>query len=149
MAPLSLYSDNHTIFRSPKEDKLTTEELLLGKEERLTQFGRAMDELGVNIIFAKSAQAKGRVERMWETLQSRLPVELALDGIKTIAEANDYLRTKIVPYLTRNGPLRRKAIRFSFHSGKTSTSTQFFASKKNGEFGRIVLPKPYLIFTGI
>jgi len=97
-APLSLYSDNHTIFRSPKEDKFTTEELLLGKEKKLTQFGRAMDELGVNIIFANSAQAKGRVERMWETLQSRLPVELALDGVKTIAEANDYLRTKIVHY---------------------------------------------------
>ena len=96
--PLSLYSDRHTIFRSPKEGKLTTEELLHGKEKKLTQFGRAMDELGVNIIFARTAQAKGRVERMWETLQSRLPIELALGCIKTIESANDYLQTYIIPY---------------------------------------------------
>ena len=96
--PLSLYSDNHTIFRSPKDGKLTIEDSLQGKEANLTQFGRAMDELGVNIIFAKSAPAKGRVERMWETLQSRLPVEFAIDGIKTVEEANEYLTAKIIPY---------------------------------------------------
>jgi hypothetical protein len=96
--PLSLYSDNHTIFRSPKTGKLTTEDLLQGKEVNLTQFGRAMNELGVNIIYAKSPQAKGRVERMWGTLQSRLPVEFALDGIKTVEAANEYLRDPIIPY---------------------------------------------------
>jgi hypothetical protein len=84
-SPLSLYSDNHSIFRSQKAGKLT-------------QFGRAMDELGVNIIYAKSPQAKGRVERMWETLQSRLPVEFSLDNINTIEEANVYLATKFIPY---------------------------------------------------
>jgi hypothetical protein len=84
-SPLSLYSDNHSIFRSPKAGKST-------------QFGRAMHELGANIIYAKSPQAKGRVERMWETLQSRLPVEFALDKISTIAEANVYLETKVISY---------------------------------------------------
>jgi hypothetical protein len=88
----------HTIFRSPKADKLTIEELLHGKEEKFTQFGRAMDELGVNIIYARSAQAKGRVERMWGTLQSRLPVEFALEGITTIEAANEYLASKAIPY---------------------------------------------------
>jgi len=97
--PLSLYSDKHSIFRSPASDRLTTEELLRGKEEKLTQFGRAMDELGVNIIFARSAQAKGRVERMWETLQSRLLVEFALEGITTIEAANDYLVNKGIRYI--------------------------------------------------
>jgi hypothetical protein len=96
--PLSLYSDNHTIFRSPKESKLTADDLLQGKDAPLTQFGRAMDELGINIIYAKSAPAKGRVERMWETLQSRLPVELALNGIKTIEGANEYLATHFISY---------------------------------------------------
>ena len=96
--PLSLYSDNHTIFRSPKSDKLTAEDLLQGKDAPLTQFGRAMDELGANIIYAKSAPAKGRVERMWETLQSRLPVEFALDDIKTVEAANEYLTKRIIPY---------------------------------------------------
>jgi transposase len=99
--PLSLYSDRHTIFRSPKEDKLTTEELLHGKDKKFTQFGRAMDELGVNIIYARSAQAKGRVERMWETLQSRLPVEFALEGITTIDAANEYLSGKGLAYFNQ------------------------------------------------
>jgi hypothetical protein len=97
-APLSLYSDNHTIFRSPKTGKLTIEDILRGEEAPLTQFGRAMDELGVNIIYARSAPAKGRVERMWETLQSRLPVEFALDGVTGIEAANEYLHDKIIPY---------------------------------------------------
>ena len=100
--PLSLYSDRHTIFRSPKEDTLSVEELLQGKEMKFTQFGRAMDDLGVNIIFARSAQAKGRVERMWGTLQSRLPVELAVGGVKTIADANEYLQARIISYFNEN-----------------------------------------------
>jgi AraC-like DNA-binding protein len=97
-SPLSLYSDNHTIFRSPKTGKLTIEDILRGGKVPLTQFGRAMDELGINIIYARSAPAKGRVERMWETLQSRLPVEFALDGITSIEAANEYLHDKIIPY---------------------------------------------------
>lgn len=89
--PQSLYSDNHTIFRSPKTGKLTVEELLDGKQVHLTQFGRAMHELGTDLIFAGSPQAKGRVERLWGTLQSRLPVEFAKRGIQTLAEANRFL----------------------------------------------------------
>lgn len=50
-----------------------------------------MDELGVTIIKAKSAQAKGRIEKLWDTLQSRLPMELKLNGIITIEEANKFL----------------------------------------------------------
>lgn len=89
--PQTLYSDNHTIFRSPKTGKLTVEELVAGKEVRLTQFGRAMHELGTDIIFAKTPQAKGRVERLWNTLQSRLPIELAKRNIKSVEDANRFL----------------------------------------------------------
>ena len=96
--PLSLYSDRHSIFRVAKTDNLTMEELLEGKDVKLTQFGRAMDDLGVNIIYARSAQAKGRVERMWETIQSRLPVELALEGITSVEGANKYLEDRFIPY---------------------------------------------------
>jgi hypothetical protein len=96
--PLSLYSDRHTIFRSPKHGQLTANEPIGIEEVSLTQFGRAMHELGVNIIYARSPQAKGRVERMWETLQSRLPVEFALDGIRDIESANKYLKDRIIPY---------------------------------------------------
>ena len=92
--PQTVYSDNHTIFRSPKTGKLTVDELIAGKEVHLTQFGRAMHELGVDLIFAKTPQAKGRIERLWVTLQSRLPVELAKRGITTVSEANRFLENE-------------------------------------------------------
>ena len=57
----------------------------------LTQFGRALKELGIEPIFANSPQAKGRVERANETLQDRLVKELRLRQISTIAAANNYL----------------------------------------------------------
>jgi hypothetical protein len=89
--PQSIYSDNHTIFRSPKTGRLTVEEIIAGKTVNLTQFGRAMHEMGTDIIFAKTSWAKGRIERLWDTLQSRLPVEFARRGIKTIEAANQFL----------------------------------------------------------
>ncbi len=94
--PQTIYSDNHTIFRSPKTGKLTVEELIEGKTVNLTQFGRAMHDLGIDMIFAKTPQAKGRIERIWETLQGRLPVEFAKRGIKTISEANKFLETEYI-----------------------------------------------------
>lgn len=89
--PRSLYSDGHTIFFSPKKDKLSIEEELAGKKVSLTQFGKALDELGINHIHARSPQAKGRVERLWGTLQSRLVIEMRLEGISTIDQANAFL----------------------------------------------------------
>jgi len=91
--PLTAYSDKHTIFRSPATEKKESE----GEEANLTQFGRALAELGVNIIYAHSPQAKGRIERLWSTLQSRLPVELSLRGIKTIEAANAFLVGTYIP----------------------------------------------------
>ena len=89
--PQTVYSDNHTIFRSPKTGKLTVDELIAGKTVHLTQFGRSMHELGIDLIFAKTPQAKGRIERLWVTLQSRLPIEFAKRGIRTVTEANRFL----------------------------------------------------------
>jgi len=96
--PLAVYVDRHTIFRSPDAGKLTLDDELSGKTVKDTQFGRAMRELGINLIYAKTPQAKGRIERLWETLQSRLPVELNLAGIKDIEQANVFLKTFIVKY---------------------------------------------------
>lgn len=101
--PIAVYADRHTIFRSPKEDKLSLEEELSGKRVKATQFGRAMAELGINLIWAKTAQAKGRIERLWETLQSRLPVELNIAGISTIQEANAFLAIFMQKYNERFG----------------------------------------------
>jgi transposase len=90
--PLAVYSDKHTIFRSPLTDKKAD----AGEEANLTQFGRALDELGVEIIYANSAQAKGRIERAWATLQSRLPVEFKIRGITTIESANEFLANEYI-----------------------------------------------------
>lgn len=90
--PLALYSDRHGIFRDNHTrhgSASTTDEL------GLTQFGRAMQTLGIELIFANSPQAKGRVERVNQTLQGRLPQELRLLGINTMEEANAYLPTFI------------------------------------------------------
>lgn len=99
--PHSLYSDRHTIFFSPKTDKLSIEEELAGKKVPLTQFGRALDELGIIHIPARSPQAKGRVERLWGTLQHRLVIELRLAGISTLEEANALLPEFIARFNAR------------------------------------------------
>lgn len=85
--PLALYSDKHTIFRSPKE-KLTQDEELSGQAIPLSNFAKALADLGIQHIKACTPQAKGRIERLWETLQDRLPVEMRLLGITNIEEAN-------------------------------------------------------------
>lgn len=86
--PLSIYLDRHGTYKTKK--KFTPWEDLEGKE-LMTQFERALDELGVKVIHAYSPQAKGRVERLFGTLQDRLVKEMRLKNIKTIIEANNYL----------------------------------------------------------
>ena len=91
--PETIYADGLSIFFSKlKEENLSIEEELSGIRIRKTQFGNICDELGIQLIHARSSQAKGRVERLWETLQSRLPVEFAMNNISTIDEANEYLK---------------------------------------------------------
>ncbi|HAJ33059.1 MAG TPA: ISNCY family transposase [Candidatus Atribacteria bacterium] len=89
--PMSIYVDQHTIFKAPSNTKLTIYDELEAKTFAYTQFGRAMQELSVGIVYARSPQAKGRIERLWETLQDRLTLELRLAGIKSIKEANAFL----------------------------------------------------------
>jgi transposase len=86
--PLSVYLDRHSTYKNNK--KFTPWEDIEGKES-MTQFERALGELGVNVIHAYSPQAKGRVERLFGTLQDRLVKEMRLRNIKTSAEANNYL----------------------------------------------------------
>jgi len=89
--PISVYVDRHTIFKAPSNARLTIYDELEGKALAYTQFSRAMQELSVGIIYAYSPQAKGRIERLWGTLQDRLALELRLAGIKSIKEANAFL----------------------------------------------------------
>ena len=91
-APVALYIDRHAVF------KHTPGSGLAGAP---TQFSRAMDELGIRMIFALSPQAKGRVERTAETFQDRLVTELRLAGAATIAEADGVLQGFLPRFNTR------------------------------------------------
>ena len=87
--PLALYMDRHGIFRR-NDDHWSLEEQLAG-EQVPTQVGQALRELAIEMIFALSPQAKGRVERLFNTLQDRLVQELRLAGITTPQEATAFL----------------------------------------------------------
>ncbi len=86
--PVSIYLDRHTTYKSTKKP---TEWEEFEKIEPLSQFERALKELGVDVIHAYSPQAKGRVERLFGVLQDRLVKEMRLRGIKTLEEANEFL----------------------------------------------------------
>ncbi len=90
--PLALYSDRHGIFWRSARERESREEELLGSREP-TQVGRALAELEIELILANSPQAKGRVERLFGTLQDRLVSELRLAGITTLDAANRFLPT--------------------------------------------------------
>jgi transposase len=94
--PLSLYVDRDSIYRCERVGSV--EEQIAGKEPQ-TQFGRAMEQLGVELILANSPQAKGRVERRNGLLQDRLVKELRLAGIRDIEAANVFLRKTFLPGL--------------------------------------------------
>ena len=88
--PLALYSDRHSIFQVNPKQQESLEEQLAG-ERQPTQVGRALNELGIQSKVAFSPQAKGRIERLWGTLQDRLVSELRLAGAATLEEANRVL----------------------------------------------------------
>jgi hypothetical protein len=94
--PMSVYLDRHTTYKSKK--KLTVEEELAGLEEPMSQFERALKELGVEVIHAYSPQAKGRIERLFGTLQDRLVKEMRLRGINTKEQANEFLKSYLPVY---------------------------------------------------
>jgi hypothetical protein len=77
--PLALYRDRHTLFETPRSSLQTLEEQLADTRTP-TQLGRALAELGITSIAARSPQAKGRIERAWGTFQDRLVTELRLAG---------------------------------------------------------------------
>jgi len=86
--PLSIYLDKFSTYKINHPAAVDNKDLM-------TQFERAMDQVGVQPITAHSPEAKGRVERMFETLQDRLVKELRLAGITTIIEANKFLKEYI------------------------------------------------------
>jgi hypothetical protein len=99
--PVTLYGDRLSLFR--RNDRYwTLGEELRGQQDP-THFGRMLQELGIGFIAAQSPQAKGRIERLWGTLQDRLVSELRLRGLHTLEQANAFLPEFLVAFRQRFG----------------------------------------------
>jgi hypothetical protein len=96
--PGAIYADQHTIFQSPA--KATIEQVLAGEQPK-SQFGRLLDELGIQLIAARSPQAKGRIERLWGTFQDRLVKALREAGASNLEAANQVLVSFLPKYNQR------------------------------------------------
>jgi transposase len=82
-----------------------------GKRQNFAQFKRACEELSIRVIFANSAEAKGRIERTWGTIQDRLVPEMRLRKIRNIPSANDYLHNQFLPnYWKTNNTVRAHSL---------------------------------------
>jgi len=93
--PLSLYMDRHSTYKTTRQPNFDED---LKGEFAKTQFARMLNELEIEPIFARSPQAKGRIERAFETLQDRLTKELRLAGVSTLEGANAFLETYLPKY---------------------------------------------------
>lgn len=89
------YTDRRTVFEYRKKGAQDV------ADDTFTQFSYACKQLGVQIKTTSIPQSKGRVERLNQTMQSRLPIELRLEGVRTIEQANEYLTRYIVEYNKR------------------------------------------------
>jgi len=93
--PYMLYTDRRTVFEYKKKKSPPVE------KDTFTQFGYACKQLGIDIKTSSVPQAKGRVERVFQTLQSRLVIELRLCGIATVEQANMFLDSYVKEYNDR------------------------------------------------
>jgi hypothetical protein len=100
--PASIYLDRHAAYKS--KGKATLAEELSGREP-MSEFERALDDLGVRVIFAQSAPAKGRIERLFKTFQDRLIKEMRLRRVKSIPEGDTFLRMYLPGFNKRFGVL--------------------------------------------
>lgn len=133
--PLNLYVDYRGTFNVNvhKEASQTAATELTGKNDQYTtQFTRAMNDLNVDIIFASSGSAKGRIERLWKTLQNRLVNEFRLYNIKTEEQANSFFP----------GFLKRFNKEFSV---KPADSNDFWQRKKRSDMLDIEMCPHYML----
>lgn len=101
--PQSSYLDKHTTYKSWAEPTIEEQ---LNNQKPMSHFERSLAELGIDVIHANSPQAKGRVERLFKTLQDRLVKEMRLVGIKSVDEANEFVKLYLPKY---NRRFRKKA----------------------------------------
>lgn len=115
--PLHFYSDNHTIFKSPKDGNLTT-------------FGRICDELGIEMIFAGSPEAKGKVEKANDTIQQRLLNDIKRHNIISVDQLNIWFNKSYVKYLNKKFAYPPKEVESEF----VALGEEFNKSKLNDIF---------------
>jgi hypothetical protein len=96
--PMNVYLDKHSTYKSTAKPTIQDE---LNNVKPLSQFERALKELGVEVIHAHSPQAKGRIERLFRTFQDRVVKEMRLRGIRTLEEANQFLEEYLPLYNKR------------------------------------------------
>jgi hypothetical protein len=120
--PATFLADNRTVFVSNAKKNYEDD-----RSDRKTQFGYMCKNLGIDIKTTSVAQAKGRVERMWDTLQNRLPLELRLAGIKTIEAANAFL-TGYIPSFNEKFALPIPAARSVFIPAPSPDELRLFLS---------------------
>lgn len=89
---MAIYSDRHSVFTS------NVDEARRKSKPQPTQFQKICDHLGIELILAHSPEAKGRVERLFQTLQKRWPKEFRILGIHNLAEANERMPELIEAY---------------------------------------------------
>ena len=104
--PGQVYLDKHSTYRNNRKYNYTN--WPFRDEDELTQFERACRQLGIEVIHAHSPQAKGRVERLFKTLQDRLVKEMRLIGVKTCLEANAFIEKYIDKFNARFAVQARK-----------------------------------------
>ena len=113
--PLAVYSDRHAVFKHPAEPR----QKLPGP----TQFARAMQQLGIRQIFARSPQAKGRVERAAGTFQDRLVTELRLARVETMDQANEILH-RYLPRFDRQFGVPAAQSEVAYRPPETATAVE-------------------------
>lgn len=96
--PKVIYPDKYSVFFPTQKQKVSVEEQLQGKQVPTTQFMNIISTLGINMYPASTSQAKGRIERLWKTLQDRLITEFRINNIKTVEQANIFFTQYIPKY---------------------------------------------------
>ena len=110
--PVSVYLDKHTTYKSPAKPSIEDE---INGTKPMSEFERALKELGVDVKHAHSPQAKGRIERLFRTFQDRVVKEMRLRGINTIEEADKFLQAYLPGYNRRFSVKPKKED--NFHRG--------------------------------
>lgn len=126
--PEQLYPDKAGIFFVNQK----TEE----GEKHLTQFGLIMENLGVEMFPAHSPQTKGRIERFWQTIQHRLPNLFRLSGIKTIEQANDFLKNEFPKIYRKWFPVKPKSDETKFVKTEMSEVNKYLKATFPGHCDR-------------